>query len=240
MRIAVCDDAPSDRRTLLQYVEQYIGENYMDNVDLREYASAEALLAEKTMPELLFLDIYMEGISGMEAARRLLARGYAGGIIFTTSSAEFGAASYDVDALDYLVKPFSYQRFLKAVQRSDDRLRASLASITVPSGRQSEKIFLRELLYVETGSHCLLFHTKRETVKSPMTMAEAASALLTHTSFIRCHRSYLINLGEVEDVSDTTVLLTNGDRVLLNSKNAASLRRRIADHLWKGMETRHG
>ena len=67
-----------------------------------------------------------------------------------------------------------------------------------------------------------------------------ASALLAHASFIRCHRSYLINLSEVEDVNDTTVLLTNGDRVLLNSKNAAALRRRIADHLWQEMEMRHG
>ena len=149
-----------------------------------------------------------------------------------------GAVSYEVNALDYLVKPFSYERFLKAIRKSGDALSSALSYISVPSGRQSVKLFLRELLYVETGIHCLLFHAKRDTVKSPMTMAEADALLLSHKNFIRCHRSYIINLNEVENVTDTTVLLTNGDRVLLNSKNAASLRSQIADFIWKGMEER--
>lgn len=239
MKIAICDDIASDRQTLVRYIRQYIGENCIDGLDLREYDGAEMLLMDKPLPELLFLDIFMQKMSGMDAARELVARDYTGGIIFTTTSKEFGAASYDVNALDYLVKPFTYERFLKAVRKSGEALQAALSFITVPSGRQSEKLFLRELLYVETGIHCLLFHTKRDTVKSPMTMAEAASILLKHPTFIRCHRSYIVNLNEVEDVTDTTVLLANGDRVLLNIKNAASLRRQIADHIWHGMEARN-
>jgi len=238
MRVAICDDIQSDRQRLVEYIRRYIGENCIDDLELREYDCAEALLADRTMPDVLFLDIYMKATNGMDAAKQLFAQGYSGGIIFTTTSKEFGAASYEVNALDYLVKPFSYERFLKAVKKSGDALNSALSYISVPSGRQNVKLFLRELLYVETGIHCLLFHGKRETVKSPVTMTEAETLLLPHKNFIRCHRSYIINLNEVENVTDTTVLLTNGDRVLLNSKNAASLRRQIADYIWKGMEKR--
>lgn len=238
MRVAICDDILSDRKMLVEYITRYIGENCIDDLELREYDCAEALLADKRMPDVLFLDIYMKATNGMDAAKQLCARGYSGGIIFTTTSREFGAASYEVNALDYLVKPFSYERFLKAIRKSGDTLTSALSYISIPSGRQSVKLFLRELLYVETGVHCLLFHTKRDTVKSPLTMAEAEVLLLSHENFIRCHRSYIINLNEVENVTDTTVLLTNGDRVLLNSKNAASLRRQIADFIWKGMGER--
>ena len=238
MRVSICDDIQSDRQRLVEYIRRYIGENCIDDLELREYDCAEALLADRTMPDFLFLDIYMKATNGMDAAKQLFAQGYSGGIIFTTTSKEFGAASYEVNALDYLVKPFSYERFLKAVKKSGDALNSALSYISVPSGRQNVKLFLRELLYVETGIHCLLFHGKRETVKSPVTMTEAETLLLPHKNFIRCHRSYIINLNEVENVTDTTVLLTNGDRVLLNSKNAASLRRQIADYIWKGMEKR--
>lgn len=239
MKVAICDDIKADRQTLVEYMKQYMGENCLDDLELREYDCAEALLADKVLPDVLFLDIYMKEKNGMDAAKQLFSQGYSGSIIFTTTSKEFGAASYDVNALDYLVKPFSYERFLKGLQKSGEALSAALAYLSVPNGRQNDKIFLRELLYVETGVHCLLFHTKRDTVKSPMTMAEAEKLLLPYPSFIRCHRSYLINLNEVEDLTDTTVVLTNGDRVLLNIKNAASLRRQIADFIWRGMDGRH-
>ena len=238
MRVAICDDILSDRQGLAEYIRRYVGENCIDDLELREYDCAEALLADRTMPDVLFLDIYMKATNGMDAAKQLFAQGYSGGIIFTTTSKEFGAASYEVNALDYLVKPFSYERFLKAVKKSGDALNSALSYISVPSGRQNVKLFLRELLYVETGIHCLLFHTKRDTIKSPVTMAEAEALLLPHKNFIRCHRSYIINLNEVENLTNTTVILTNGDRVLLNIKNAASLRRQIADSIWKGMEER--
>ncbi len=238
MRIAICDDIISDRQRLVDYIKRYIGENCIDDLEVREYDCAEALLADKMMSDILFLDIYMKATNGMDAAKQLLAQGYSGNIIFTTTSKEFGAASYEVNALDYLIKPFSYERFLKAIKKSGDTMISALSYICIPSGRQSVKLFLRELLYVETGIHCLLFHTKRETLKSPLTMTEAEALLLSYKNFIRCHRSYIINLNEVENVTDTTVLLTNGDRVLLNSKNAASLRRQIADFIWTGMEER--
>jgi DNA-binding LytR/AlgR family response regulator len=238
MRVAICDDIVSDRQKLVEYINRYFGENCIDDLELQEYDCAEALLADKTMPDVLFLDIYMEATNGMDAAKQLLAQGYSGGIIFTTTSKEFGAASYEVNALDYLVKPFSYERFLKSIKKSGDAMTSALSYISIPSGRQRVKLFLRELLYVETGIHCLLFHTKRDTIKSPLTMTEAEVLLLSHKNFIRCHRSYIINLNEVENVTDTTVLMTNGDRVLLNAKNAVSLRRQIADFIWKGMEDR--
>lgn len=239
MRIAICDDVSTDRQALIQYINKYIGENYAKDVDIREYNCAEALLADKIVPTLLFLDIYMQGINGMEAAKQLLARGYSGGIVFTSATSEFGAASYDLNALDYLVKPFTYGRFLKTIKKCDESLNATLATIPVRSGRQNIKLFLREILYIETGSHCVLFHTLRETIKSPMTMSEVEIRLSKHSSFIRCHRSYIINLNAVEDVNQVSVTLINGDTVLLNTKNAVSLRRKIANYIWRGMELKY-
>ena len=239
MIIAVCDDNGDDRRALVRYLESFLGENVIDGVKLLEFCSAEALLAECEQPDLLFLDIYMVGMSGMEAAHRLTERGFCGGIIFTTTSSEFGAESYEVNAIDYLIKPFSYDRFLKTMGKCDAALRSALASVSVPSGRQKITLLLRDILYIETGNHCLLFHTTREIIKSPMTMEQAESALSSHSGFIRCHRSYIINLAAVAEVDDESATMTNGDSVLLNIKNAAVLRRQIADYIWREMEARY-
>ncbi|MDD3333972.1 MAG: LytTR family DNA-binding domain-containing protein [Eubacteriales bacterium] len=239
MKIAICDDCEADRQTLLRYLSTYLGENYVNDVELTQYVSAEELLAERTLPDLLFLDVYMGQLSGMDAARQLMQRDYQGGIVFTTTSKEFGAESYEVNAIDYLLKPFSYDRFLRTVKKCDESLHLALAYLNVPSGRQEIKVFLRELKYIETGNHCLLFHTKRETIQSPLTMEQTVTALKPYPDFIRCHRSYIINLAAVEDVTETNVLLTGGDSVLLTVKNATALRRQIADYLWREMEARH-
>ena len=239
MIIAVCDDNRADRETLIRYLEAYLGENVINNALLTEYENAEALLEDPSQPDLLFLDIFMYGIFGMYAAHRLMERGFTGGIIFTSTSSEFGAESYEVNALDYLLKPYSYDRFLKAMGKCDAALRSALASITIPSGRLKITLFLRDILYIETGNHCLLLHTTRNTYKSPMTMEQAESALSAYLSFIRCHRSYLINLAAVDEVNEESATMTNGDRVLLNIKNAAALRRQIADYIWREMEARH-
>ena len=60
MRVAICDDIQSDRQRLVEYIRRYIGENCIDDLELREYDCAEALLADRTMPDVLFLDIYMQ------------------------------------------------------------------------------------------------------------------------------------------------------------------------------------
>lgn len=239
MKIGICDDCTADRKQLLRYIEIYLGSNCMQDVELCEYSAAEELFAERRLPDLLFLDIYMDRLDGMKAARQLLQKGYEGGLVFITSATEFAAESYEVNALDYLVKPYPYERFQQTMRKCSASLKTALSSVSIPSGRQKMKVFLRDLIYVETGNHCMLFHTRREIIKSPLSMEQSVQLLSDSPDFIRCHRSYIINLSHVEQVRETGVLMSDGSSVLLNVRNASALRKQIADHLWREMEARN-
>ena len=81
MRAAICDDILSDRQRLVEYIKRYIGENCTDDLELRKYDCAEALLADERIPDVLFLNIYMRATNGIDAAKQLCSRGHSDGII---------------------------------------------------------------------------------------------------------------------------------------------------------------
>ena len=116
MRIGICDDLQEDRNHLIALIRDYYGERG-EQVELFEFESAEEMLAGWRDHWLgcLFLDVYMDGISGMEAARRIRETDPNCMIVFTTTSPDHAIDSYEVRAADYLIKPFGAQEVAEAL-----------------------------------------------------------------------------------------------------------------------------
>ena len=162
-------------------------------------------------PELVFMDIQMPDLDGMELSR-MLPEGTR--IIFTTAFKQYAFESYEVSALDFLLKPIRYQKFLEAAQKANEWFQLKNASATVSEQEKTAvfikvdgsftRIPLEEILYVEGMKDYVLFHltTRKQPLATHMTM-KAAEDLLPADRFMRIHRSYIVALEHVSNVTPT-------------------------------------
>lgn len=157
----------------------------------------EALAYLKQEPvSLLFLDIRMPDISGLELMATL-----PGGplVIFTTAYSEHAVQSFELDALDYLLKPFSFERFLKACNKAKALLELKQQNtqpdapsyIILKSGYEQYKVQLDDILYMESAGNYISFVLKDKRILSRLSMQEAL-ALLPPDKFTRVHRSFIV------------------------------------------------
>jgi len=163
--------------------------------------------------DLIFLDIKMPGLSGIEFLRSLPNPPM---VIFTTAYSEHAVQSFELDAIDYLLKPFSFSRLLKACNKAMalHRLQSNagkpaielLPAIFIKSGYEQVKIDLGDLQYVESVGNYIRFHFPTQTIVSRLTMTEA-EALLSVSAFIRVHRSFIVAKTKITKVDKRSVWL---------------------------------
>jgi DNA-binding LytR/AlgR family response regulator len=171
----------------------------VDFLDVQGYFTdpfAALAYLEKAPVDLIFLDIKMPDISGLELMTTL-----PGGplVIFTTAYSEHAVQSFELDAVDYLLKPFSEERFLKACNKArvllemmEKSARADAPNyVMVKSGYEQFKILLRDVLYLESAGNYISFVTKERKILSRLSMQEAL-ALLPQALFTRVHRSFIV------------------------------------------------
>ena len=162
-------------------------------------------------PDLVFLDIQMPDLDGLELSRMLPPDTR---IIFTTAFKQYAFESYEVSALDFLLKPIRYQKFLEAVQKAQEWF--ALKDAAAQSTQEAKtavflkvdgslrKVNLSEILYVEGMKDYVMFHlsSAREPLVTHLTM-RAAEELLPPSEFMRIHRSYIVALDKIERVSSS-------------------------------------
>ncbi len=185
--------------------------------------AVEALAYLRTNPvDLVFSDINMPDITGLDVAR-LLPPGTL--FIFTTAYAEHAVKGFELNAVDYLVKPIDFGRFLQAANRANDRRDADTkqaagqtaetpkttpTTLFVKDGYDFVRIDLAELLFVESEGNYLMFYVDDKKVVTRMTIAEGL-AQLPATDFMRVHKSYIVNLKHIDKIERHQVLV--GDRL---------------------------
>jgi DNA-binding LytR/AlgR family response regulator len=164
--------------------------------------------------DLVFLDIKMPDISGLEFIRSIPSAPMA---IFTTAYSEHAVQSFELDAIDYLLKPFSQARFLKACNKAYElyELRrgtsAGSGHVFIKVGYGQVRVRLSDILYVQSTGNYMQFVLQEEKLLSRLTMSET-EALLPAADFVRIHRSYVVASGKVNRVEHDSVWI--GDREL--------------------------
>jgi DNA-binding LytR/AlgR family response regulator len=182
---------------------------------------------------LIFLDIKMPGISGIEFLKSLSDPPM---IIFTTAYTEHAVQSFELDAVDYLLKPFSFTRFLKACNKAAafhhmrvNGLTSSLdglPSIFLKSGYEQIKVELSALVYVESIGNYLHFIFDTKQVISRMTMIEA-EGMLPKPFFLRIHRSYIVSISKISKVDKRSVWL-NGKELPIGQSYVAEIEKLLS------------
>lgn len=162
--------------------------------------------------ELIFLDIEMPDLTGLELAGTL---GAGVKVIFTTAYREFAVDSYELDAVDYLLKPFSFQRFLAGVsrafpmQRQDEipGLASSQDPIHIKSDNKTFRIYPKDILYIESFKDYVKIHTADKSLISYQHISNMEK-LLPEDGFLRIHRSFLIAIDKIEHFTSTAIVIS--------------------------------
>jgi DNA-binding LytR/AlgR family response regulator len=162
--------------------------------------TALQMLQSETI-DLLFLDIRMPDISGLDFLRQL---NPAPLTVFTTAHSEHAVQSFELDAIDYLLKPFSAERFLKACQKAKELfvLKSQLLQqdhIIVKQGYEQVKVLLDDIRLIESAGNYVQFILDKTKILSRLTMAEV-EGLLPPSMFVRIHRSYIISRKHINPV----------------------------------------
>jgi len=154
--------------------------------------------------DLLFLDIKMPDISGFEFLSTLSRKPK---VIFTTAYSEYAVNAFEVDAVDYLMKPFSLARFSKACNKALEALEPDTPeadSIFLKTGMEEEKIFFDDILFVISQGNYMEYHLKDRKLLCRQTLLEALQQLPAE-KFVRLHRSYIVATDKINKVSRTAV-----------------------------------
>lgn len=168
---------------------------------------------QKEKIDLIFLDIKMPDISGIDFLRVLTKPPM---VIFTTAYSEHAVQSYEFDAIDYLLKPFDQIRFLKACNKALDLLKLKqeskdknpTQSIFVKNGYEQVRVFYDDILYLEAGGNYVVFVTESQRIASRLTMNEA-EALLPTDVFVRIHRSYIVSKPKIQKYNRYEVIIND-------------------------------
>jgi two-component system LytT family response regulator len=156
---------------------------------------------QKEPVDLLFLDIKMPDISGIDFFSSLPKKPL---VIFTTAYSEHAVTSFELDAVDYLLKPFSLARFMKGCNKAFELYNyrnagESAEHLYIKTGYEQVKVLYEDILYLEAAGNYVTFVLKDKNILSRSTFAEAASGLPSD-KFVRVHRSYLVALDKIDKV----------------------------------------
>src|SRR6266496_3674208 len=163
---------------------------------------------QKKKIDLIFLDVKMPDISGIDLLKSLTNPPM---VIFTTAYSEHAVQSFELDAIDYLLKPFSQSRFLKACNKAYEQfeLRKNIStsvpdSIFIKSGYDQIRVDLEDILYAESNGNYVQFVLEKNKIVSRLTTSEA-EALLPASAFIRIHRSYIVAKKRISKIEKNSV-----------------------------------
>lgn len=212
IKVAICEDEQSEQQTLKHLLDDYFG-RYDFCYELFAFSSGQDLLRsmQETQFSLLFLDIFMDGMDGMETARHIRRGGHDLPIIFLTSSRDFAVESYEVNALYYLIKPLTAEKLNTAMKKCADLLTASQRYLEVVSGRETVRVYLKDILYAEAFGNQIMLHTPGGDIP----VYQPLDTLLQKAGdpFLRCHRSFVVNMDFIKQIDRKDFILTSGDRV---------------------------
>ncbi|MFV0605448.1 MAG: LytR/AlgR family response regulator transcription factor [Niabella sp.] len=181
----------------------------------------------KNNPHLLFLDINMPDMTGLELVNKLHTKPM---IIFTTAYKEFALQGFELDAVDYLLKPFSFERFEKAVQKAMKNIGSSNDdfNLYVFADYRMLKIAGTDIMYIESLDDYIKIHLcdDQKPVMTLMTMKKVVS-LLPDDCFARIHRSYTVALAQIASISARKLLLKNGETLPVTETYFEALNKKL-------------
>jgi DNA-binding LytR/AlgR family response regulator len=228
LKVALCEDTPVDADLLVALID-------MSKIvyTLDSFSSGEALLEvfEKEKYDLVFLDVYMGELTGVQTAERIRDIDTQVVIVFTTTSDDFTREGYRLNAYKYLLKPVVEEDVVDALELATlKRDKAQGATLAIVTDNVPVIIPHNDIVFVESSNRKSLIYTTSETHATTMTI-DALEKLLPSPRFLRSHRSYIVNLDHVDDLEEDFIM-DNGDIAYVAVKNHRKIKHAYYDYLF--------
>ncbi len=231
MRIAIVEDRTEDQQVLRElFTQEARAREWAFTVEA--FPSGEAFLAAEGKFDIVFLDVFMGGIDGLETARRYRAKGGKGQVVFVTVEADFAVEGYEVEAAAFLVKPAEKDRLHRVLDRLTRKLKPDVLLDFSPDMELSAG----GILYVAATDHCLKVHTAVLDYFPDLSMGELRARLPEDGRFVECSRGILVNLDHVSRVEAKAILMDDGARLPVSRRRRQVLVDAMAD--WKFNDAR--
>lgn len=204
-RIAIVEDEAAVREQLAGYVQRYTRQ-YGTPFEVTEFADGMEILEDyRPQFDIIFLDVEMKHLDGMETARRIRERDGGVLIVFITNMAQYAIKGYAVGALDYVLKPVPYFAFSQQLQKVEAQLRRRTRHyLAVPVEGGLRRLDTSRIYYIESEGHRVHFYTEEGDFAAPGAL-KALEEKLADRPFARCNSGYLVNLAQVQAVQQNTV-----------------------------------
>ena len=234
MDIAVVDDEKAIREHICGLVEEQQPESRIET-----YATGEELLASGKRFDIVFLDIQMEGMNGIEAARSLREKNANLGVedtvlVFITGIRDYVFDAFDLYAFQYLLKPIDEGKFAEVLERAVREAAKKKERRVLFIKSRNLTLDQSEILYIESRAKKVEIHTTRavQPIEIYAAMDELEGQL--GDGFYRCHRAYIVNMDCITEYDGESITLTNGDRVYLTKKKYGEFVKTYMWHLQNG------
>lgn len=233
MNIALVDDSLSDRQFLYNNIQQYCQTHKVHaQVSIFENGAAFLHSLQKISYDIAFLDIYMGDSNGLQLAERLKDRNPQCQIIFCTTSGEHAVKAFRVNALDYLVKPYTYELLEEAMERCQHVLQRFAHYIELKEGRNYTRILISDIIYTDYYNHYIQVHTGQRTVRSYMPFADFAPMLEPYPQFLCCYRNCMVNMDYIESMDEKDFILKNQERIPISRGRKNEIIQSYADYVF--------
>lgn len=218
--IVICEDDDKDRENLKAVLEDF----FHDKCTFHLFSSGEELISSLPLPsmDLVFLDIFMEKMTGIETAHILRERDENAGIVFLTTSSDFAVESYDVDALGYLLKPLDKEKLYRLLDKNFTSKRRE--RICVNQRREIRYLYHDEIIYAESRGRSIDIHMANGDVICINEKLDVLETSLNNPSFLRTHQSFLVNMDFIEDVEEGAFIVKGGESVLIRTRDAGKIK----------------
>lgn len=226
-----------DEQLQLDYMQKLIeqtAESLEIKIEISQYLSGEAFLfALEDHPtwNLAFLDIEMEELNGMQVAKILRKKSPQLELVFATAYAEYAIEGYEVQALDYLLKPINQQKITRVLKRYLEEQPEDTAYLIAEVEGQTTRLNLEDIIYVEANMGEVLVVLVDQKLPLKMTLLEFQDLL--DERFVATHRSYLVNLQYISRLLKKDVALSNGEKIPLSRRRAKEVQSDFIDY-YKG------
>ena len=236
MRIAIVDDLAAERTLLKELLERQLQRRNVQ-ADILEYESSETFLeaAWKAPFTAAFLDIYMNGMTGMEAAKKLRETNTDCLLVFTTTSTDHALEGFQVRAMHYLVKPFAEEELERLTDEMLERIPHPDKYMDVKVGGSDIRLCYQNILYAEHFAHVIQIHTTAgKTLATRQPFKTFVEPLKDDRRFFVCGRGVVVNLEHAEDFEDASFRMADGSRVYVSQELLKSARQVFMEFLLQG------